>query len=50
MYNVGNDGFSWASSVTTGTHAYNLYFDYDGINPNYGNYRSNGLPLRCLQE
>ncbi|MDE5944579.1 MAG: hypothetical protein K2G93_03220 [Rikenella sp.] len=49
LYAVGNNGYSWASSVTTGTNAYNLNFNYGGINPNNNNNRANGLQLRCLQ-
>ncbi|MDE6499590.1 MAG: hypothetical protein K2K83_02650 [Rikenella sp.] len=50
MYAVGDGGYSWASSVTTGTRAYYLSFYYGGVYPNYNNYRGYGLQLRCLQE
>ncbi|MDE5944392.1 MAG: hypothetical protein K2G93_02260 [Rikenella sp.] len=50
MYAVGGNGYSWASSVTTGTNVYNLYFYYSGIYPNYYNYRAYGFQSRCLQE
>ncbi|MDE5945615.1 MAG: hypothetical protein K2G93_08575 [Rikenella sp.] len=47
---VGGYGYSWASSVTTGTDAYHLYFHNGGLNPNYSYHRGHGLQLRCLQE
>ncbi|MDE6499389.1 MAG: hypothetical protein K2K83_01615 [Rikenella sp.] len=50
MYSVGHGGYSWASSVTTGTSAYYLGFTYGGISPNYNSRRAHGLQLRCLQE
>ncbi|MDE5945528.1 MAG: hypothetical protein K2G93_08110 [Rikenella sp.] len=50
LYAVGNSGYSWASSVTTDSLAYNLYFNYGGIYPNDRNGRASGLQLRCLQE
>ncbi|MDE5944053.1 MAG: hypothetical protein K2G93_00490 [Rikenella sp.] len=50
MYVVGNSGYSWASSVTTGTYAYYLGFHHGGIYPNNSHYRAFGFQLRCLQE
>ncbi|MDE5944130.1 MAG: hypothetical protein K2G93_00895 [Rikenella sp.] len=49
MCAVGGNGHSWASSFT-GIYAYNLYFNYDGMNRNINNPRGYGLQLRCLQE
>ncbi|MDE5945631.1 MAG: hypothetical protein K2G93_08655 [Rikenella sp.] len=50
MYNVGDRGFSWASSFT-GTGTYRLYFNSDGIDPNYNSfYLAYGFQTRCLQE
>ncbi|MDE6499397.1 MAG: hypothetical protein K2K83_01655 [Rikenella sp.] len=51
LHNVGGNGYSWASSVTTDSNAYTLYFRYGEISPNAnGGNRANGLQLRCLQE
>ncbi|MDE5945252.1 MAG: hypothetical protein K2G93_06695 [Rikenella sp.] len=50
LYCVGRYGFCWASSVTTGTNAYHLYFNTGGITPNSNDNRAYGVPLRCLQE
>ncbi|MDE5944580.1 MAG: hypothetical protein K2G93_03225 [Rikenella sp.] len=50
MYNVGNSGYSWSSTIPTGsTNAHNLNFNYGGINPNNNNNRAYGFQLRCLQ-
>ncbi|MDE5944259.1 MAG: hypothetical protein K2G93_01580 [Rikenella sp.] len=48
MYNVGNNGFSWASSFT-GTNTYRLNFNSGAVNPNDNGNRANGFQLRCLQ-
>ncbi|MCH5306079.1 MAG: hypothetical protein J1E79_06310 [Rikenella sp.] len=48
MYNVGNNGYSWSSSVS-GTNAYNLNFNNAGLNPQNSNNRANGFQVRCLQ-
>ncbi|MDE5943965.1 MAG: hypothetical protein K2G93_00035 [Rikenella sp.] len=50
LYSVGGNGYGWASSVTTGTNAYYLGFNYGGISPNSNSNRALGLQLRCLQE
>ena len=50
LWYVGGNGFSWASSITTGIHAYSLYFGYGEINPNGSYSCALGFPLRCLQE
>ena len=49
LYYVGNNGFSWASSVA-GTYTYRLYFDCSAVHPNDYGYHAYGFPLRCLQE
>ncbi|MDE6499985.1 MAG: hypothetical protein K2K83_04695 [Rikenella sp.] len=51
MYHVGYDGYGWSSTIPTGsTSAHYLVFSYGGIYSKSSNYRSYGLPLRCLQE
>ncbi|MDE5944496.1 MAG: hypothetical protein K2G93_02790 [Rikenella sp.] len=50
LYYVGSHGFSWASSVTTGTTAYYLGFNYDSVRPNNSSGHAYGFQLRCLQE
>ncbi|MDE6499879.1 MAG: hypothetical protein K2K83_04150 [Rikenella sp.] len=51
---VGNNGFNWSSSLPASTalnyRALHLEFHSAGIDPNSYYYRSNGFPLRCLQE
>ena len=50
LYNVGNNGYSWASSVVaSGSNAYFLNFNSGGLNPQNSNNRANGLQVRCLQ-
>ena len=51
LWDVGNAGYIWSSTIPTGSgnaHHLNLY--YGGIYPQYYNYRAYGFPLRCLQE
>ena len=50
LYSVGSDGYSWSSSVTTGSNGYYFSFGYGGISPNNNGYRAYGFQLRCLQE
>ncbi|MDE5944586.1 MAG: hypothetical protein K2G93_03255 [Rikenella sp.] len=51
MWRVGRTGFSWTSTIPTGsTHAHRPYFDYDGVYPNSSNHRAHAIQLRCLQE
>lgn len=45
---VGNNGYSWASSVS-GINGMNLWFNTTGLNPSNTNNRANGLQVRCLQ-
>ena len=49
LRDVGSRGYSWSSAIT-GSDAHFLYFYYYGVYPQYGTYRADGLPLRCLQE
>ncbi|MDE5945630.1 MAG: hypothetical protein K2G93_08650 [Rikenella sp.] len=49
LYNVGNAGYNWASTVA-GSNAYYLDLLPDRIYPNYYSGRANGLQTRCLQE
>lgn len=46
---VGNNGFSWSSTVG-GTNAFYLYFGSANLNPSSANYRGHGFQVRCLQE
>ncbi|MDE6500455.1 MAG: hypothetical protein K2K83_07110 [Rikenella sp.] len=51
MWYVGRYGYSWASSVATGsTNANYLSFNYGGVSIGNSYDRSHGLQLRCLQE
>ncbi|MDE6499896.1 MAG: hypothetical protein K2K83_04245 [Rikenella sp.] len=51
MWNVGNYGYSWTSTIPTGSsNAYYLNFNYGGIYPNSNINRADGFQLRCLQE
>ncbi|MDE6499156.1 MAG: hypothetical protein K2K83_00425 [Rikenella sp.] len=51
MYYIGYSGYSWSSTIPSGsTNAHHLDFYYGGINPNYTHSRAYGLQLRCLQE
>ncbi|MDE6500440.1 MAG: hypothetical protein K2K83_07035 [Rikenella sp.] len=50
MYNVGDSGYGWTSSVAGGTYAYYLSFNYDSVRPNNSSGRAYGFQLRCLQE
>ncbi|MDE6500241.1 MAG: hypothetical protein K2K83_06010 [Rikenella sp.] len=51
MINVGSYGFSWSSTILSGNAgARYLDLNFNNVNPYYSIYRSNGLPLRCLQE
>ena len=47
LNNVGNNGYYWASTVVSITHAYNLTFS-TGVNPSYNYYRHGGLSIRCV--
>ena len=50
LYNVGQNGYSWSSSVpAAGSNAYFLNFNNTGVNPQNSNSRANGLQVRCLQ-
>ena len=49
LYNVGNNGYSWSSSVPAGTNAYYLNFNNTVLNPQNTTNRANGLQVRCLQ-
>ena len=51
LYSVGNDGYSWSTSVSTdNTGGHYLYFNHSIIYPKHANSRAFGLPLHCLQE
>ncbi len=49
LWLLGSAGYAWSSAIT-GSDAHFLYFYYYGVYPQYGTYRADGLPLRCLQE
>lgn len=46
LYNVGGSGYSWSSSVTTGSLACFLHFDSGGLNPQNSKYRRTAF--RCV--
>ena len=50
LYNAGNSGNGWSSTVSTSTDAYNLGFTSGVVNPQNvnTNNRMNGFPVRCL--
>ncbi len=45
---VGNNGYSWSSSVS-GTNGMNLDFNATWLNPSNANNRAHGFQVRCLQ-
>ncbi|WP_300728666.1 hypothetical protein [uncultured Rikenella sp.] len=49
LSNVGNDGFSYSSSVS-GSNGVYLGFNVTYLNPSRANSRAYGLQLRCLSE
>ena len=53
LYNVGQNGYSWSSSVPPAgelsNRAYYLNFNNTGVNPQNTTNRANGLQVRCLQ-
>ncbi|MDE5944624.1 MAG: hypothetical protein K2G93_03445 [Rikenella sp.] len=49
MWNVGYNGYSWASSASE-NNGYFLSLSYNGIYPNSSGYRAYGRQTRCLQE
>lgn len=49
LWSVGNDGYSWSSSVS-GPNGLYLYFHATGLYPGYTTGRANGFQVRCLQE
>ncbi len=53
LNNVGSNGNCWSVSPNpnNSNNAYNLNFNTNGnVNPVNNNNRSNGYPVRCLQE
>ena len=49
LFDVGNDGFYWSASPSSGS-AYHLRFRNIGdVGPSYSTYRARGLSVRCLQ-
>ncbi len=51
LYNVGNAGYVWSSTIPTGSgYAHSLGFSYGGVGPQDSYYRAYGRQLRCLQE
>ncbi|WP_300727912.1 hypothetical protein [uncultured Rikenella sp.] len=47
--NVGNGGYSWASTVS-GSNGMNLNFGVTWLNPSSAHNRGHGFQLRCLSE
>ena len=47
--NVGNNGYSWSSSVS-GSNGFYLNFNTTNLNPSNANNRGHGFQVRCLQE
>jgi hypothetical protein len=50
LLGVGYYGYYWSSSVYDASDAYNLYFLSGGVGPDGGDGRTNGFPVRCVQE
>ena len=50
LHGVGSNGYSWASSVATGSRSYRLFFYFGELIPNDHGSCANGFQLRCLQE
>ena len=48
LVNVGNNGFSWSSSVS-GSNGVYLNFNTTNLNPSNVNNRAHGLQVRCLR-
>ena len=48
LTNVGNNGYSWSSSVSS-TNGMNLNFNSSWLNPSNTNNRAYGFQVRCLQ-
>ena len=50
--NVGTSGIAWSSSPSSASSVYGsgLGFDGSGVGPENGDNRSNGFPVRCVQE
>ena len=51
LYNVSTLGYSWSDSPAGATSVTGSYLDFDSssVNPEYGNHRSFGFPVRCVQ-
>ena len=49
LVNVGNNGFSWSSSVDGGINGLDLNFNSTNLNPSNANNRAHGFQVRCLQ-
>jgi hypothetical protein len=49
LYFVGNDGGYWSSSADDASSAYNLYFDYYGVDPACNDVRTIGHSVRCVR-
>ena len=52
LHNVGAGGYAWSSSPSSASSVYGsgLGFDGSGVGPENGDNRSNGFPVRCVQE
>ncbi len=51
LYEVGDSGYSWSSTIPTGSgYARYLLFYYSWLYPQNSSNRAYGFPLRCLQE
>ena len=48
LYNVGNNGYSWSSSVPAGTNAYYLNFNNTVLNPQNTTNKIYGNGVRCV--
>ncbi len=48
MWNVGNNGYSWSSSVS-GVNGVDLNFNAANLNPSNADRRAYGFQVRCLQ-
>ena len=50
LNNAGTDGRYWSSVAYDSSNAYNLYFNSSDLNVNNGNYKTNGLSVRCVRQ
>ncbi len=50
MNNVGSYGYNWSATPSSSTYGYHLLFSSSSVYPAYSGSRSNGRPVRPIQE